>query len=372
MKKKLLTSLLIGSTLSSVANSAAFALDNSSNNNSVNGSSKNSSSEIPYTVQNMSRTREAYTISSRNSERYRLVHDGPYLYLYDNYNRRFVTGLFTIDGDTYYFDNRNEYAVSGWYNTGGYRYYFDPSTFKALKNGFHMINGTRYLFDSNGHIMTGLNRIHGRTYYTNGVGAVVTGWYNTNGNRYYFNPNDGGAAYTGWYQDLAYSLPWGQMYFHDDGRMAKGVTNINGNIYLFQPHGKGQNYYIATGFYTDTSNGNRYYFDANDRGRAHKGWLDLDDRFYSDDSMMYFHNDGTMARGVTRIGNDIYLFTEPRTSDPNYYRSYGWYTDGYFGRGPRYYFDKRDNGKALKGSGHVIDGKKYDFDNNGVLVKGPY
>ena len=374
VRKKLLTSLLIGTTLSGVANSTAFALDNLSANSSVNGLSRMYSANSQYNAVQKTYGSKIYYSYTLNDYPYYIffLYDGN-LYLYDKVSDCYLTGLITIRGHKFYFHPRTLNAQIGWYNTGGHRYYFNPLNFASLQNGFHTIDGTTYLFNSSGQIMTGLNRIHGGTYYTNSVGAVVNGWYSfKNGDRYYFYPQLGGAAYTGWYNDISFPLPYGQMYFYEDGRMAKGITNINGNLYLFKPHGKGLNYYIATGFHTDTSNGNRYYFNPNDRGRAYSGWLDLEDTFYSGDSVMYFKSDKTMARGVTKIGDDYYVFTQPRTSDPNYYRAYGWYTDGYFGRGPRYYFDKSNNGKALKGPNHVIDGKHYDFNEYGVLVKGPY
>ena len=344
MKKKLLTGLLIGTTLSGVANSTAFALDNLSANSSV-------------AVQKMSRSGTYYTYTLNDYPYYKFFLYNGKLYMYDKISGCYLTGLITIRGHKLYFDPNSYNAQVGWFNTGGHRYYFDPKTFASLQNGLHEINGTKYLFNSSGQIMTGLNRIYGGTYYTNRVGAVLTGWYTLNdSDRYYFDPNNGGKAYTGWYRDFSLSETNGQMYFFPDGRMAMGVTYINGEKYLFRPHGKGENFYKTYGYYSVGKD--RYYFDQQNNGKAMRNrWLQIGRGW------MYFKDDGTMARGVNTINGKTFVFTQAHRNDWNYYRDLGWYTDKSTGK--RYYFGGYE-GEALTGT-QYINGVHYYFNRDGSL-----
>ena len=375
VRKKLLTSLLIGITLNGVVSSTVFALDNSNVNYSTSKYTSISdllptatSQKSKNLLQQMLKAREGSKIYPVPKLHCVFIKHGGRLYIYNYVAGVFLVGLWTlnINGsyETFYLDKNMYNAVKGWYNVDGHRYYFSLKNWCALKDGFHQVNGTTYLFNNarNPYILTGLNSVNGRTYYTDSVGAVVTGWREVNDDRYYFNPNDGGAAYTGWYQDWGLSPADGQMYFLNDGRMAKGVTYIDGDYYLFKPHGSGKNFYKAYGYYSNFD-GKRYYFSSENKGKAARNqWIQ------TGRGWMYFHGDGSMAKGVTRIGGKTFVFTQIYSGDYNYYRATGWYTDK--STGYRYYFGGY-YGEALTGH-HVIDGKQYDFNDNGVLVRGPY
>lgn len=166
-----------------------------------------------------------------------------------------------------------------------------------------------------------------------------------------------GPAHKGWYQDGSA----GKMYFNEDGSMATGITKVGNYYYLFLPHGGGPNAYLTSGWYNDPITKNRYLFNGRD-GAAYTGW-------YQDgrNGRMYFNEDGVMARGVTKIGDDYYLFTPhgPDSDYAGYYQATGWYTDPKTGK--RYYFDPNDDGKAIRGITRKVDGKLHTFTYDGSI-----
>ena len=94
---------------------------------------------------------------------------------------------------------------------------------------------------------------------------------------------------------------------------------------------------------------------------------------------MYFGPDGNMAKGVTQINGETHVFVQPNSKDWNYYEGIGWYTDKstnkrYFfndGRSARSATEFRNTtpiGAAVKGR-QVINGRVYEFDQNGVLIR---
>ena len=368
VRKKLLASLLIGLTLSGTVTNSSFALNSSAQNScSVDGSVVSASldkllktattQESRDLLQQIFRGRTKVTVHYVMKMRTMFIEYGDRLYAYQWEMGAFIVGLWTFAGDTYYFDKNNFRAYKGWANVNGGRYYFNPQTWKACKNGVYNIDGSRYLFDSQGRIMKGVNTTSDGTYYTDNNGKIRTGWYTIDDSfRYFFNPNDGGRAYTGWYHDNAYDNLNGAMYFHSNGRMAMGLTNINGDLYLFQPHGKGQNYYRTCGYYS--TGGDRYYFDQENSGKAAK------DKWYQTGrGWIHFNSDCRMSKGVNRINGKTFVFTQSYGRDYNYYRALGWYTDKSTGK--RYYFGGYE-GEALTGY-HVVDGKSHYFNYDGSL-----
>ena len=383
IRKKLLASLLIGLTLSSTVSNTVFALDNSRTNNSTstnNFTSTNSkynsiSDLLPTATTKESRELlESMMTKTRSSAGLHIndicfldsvfIRIGGKLYMYNYSIGVFVSGLWTFhfgnEPVTFYFDPEFLSAARGWCNVEGHRYYFNPKDWTAVKDGFHTIDGTQYLFNYGEHpyILTGINKYNGKTYYTDSVGRPLTGWREVNGERYYFDPNMNGAAYTGWYKDWGLSERDGSMYFLDDGRMAKGVTYINGDYYLFKPHGNGKNFYKSYGYYSNFD-GKRYYFDQEHNGKAAK------DKWYQTGrGWIHFNNDGSMSKGVTRIKDKTFVFTQSYARDYNFYRDLGWYTDKSTGK--RYYFGGYE-GEALTGF-QFIDGKQYYFNEDGSLL----
>ena len=144
-----------------------------------------------------------------------------------------------------------------------------------LKNGWFTINGSDYLFGSDGYMMTGwLRRDDGAWVYANSEGALVggwvldesfdgaywyyldpatkvmkTGWVADGGSWYYLTGS--GAMATGWVRDGG---SW--YYLKDSGAMHTGWLNLDGTWYYLGPDGA-----MFTG--THVINGRTYVFDAN-------------------------------------------------------------------------------------------------------------
>ena len=144
-----------------------------------------------------------------------------------------------------------------------------------LKNGWFTINGSDYLFGSDGYMMTGwLRRDDGAWVYANSEGALVggwvldesfdgaywyyldpatkvmkTGWVADSGSWYYLTGS--GAMATGWVRDGG---SW--YYLKDSGAMHTGWLNLDGTWYYLGPDGA-----MFTG--THVINGRTYVFDAN-------------------------------------------------------------------------------------------------------------
>lgn len=200
-------------------------------------------------------------------------------------------GLKTINGDTYYFDEdvTNPRAYKGWLEINGVKYFFGDD-FKAKKNGFHIINGKTYYFDKDSQLVKAFQVIDEKMYYLATTGEVISGWFSFNtGDRMYFDSAQGGAAYKGWLK----SDPLGYIYLHaESGVMQKGVTKIDGETYVFlaKTTGVNINTYRSFGWYTDTSNNNRYYFDKANEGKAVKGTKTIDGKSYT------FNSEGVLQK----------------------------------------------------------------------------
>lgn len=198
-------------------------------------------------------------------------------------------GITTVGNDTYYFEeNINDpYAFKGWLAINGDKYYFG-NDYKAKKNGFFTIDNKSYYFNKDGVLVKGFQVINDKVYNISDTGEILTGWHSYNtGDRFYFDGGQGGAAYTGWLK----TDPAGHMYFHpQSGAMQKGVVKIDGETYVFTTNPPGKNAFKKFGWYTDTSNNNRYYFDKNNDGKAVKGTKIIDGKSYT------FNNEGVLQK----------------------------------------------------------------------------
>ena len=387
IRRKVLTSLLIGATLGTTITgfgvSKSFANSNLSDLKPV---SKEVSDNI---INEMAKARSSSIYSYVYPEPIckSLVKANGSLYLVDNHNRRIYSGIFVDpNGHMLYFNSNGKAVQDDWMNINqsGYngRYYFGPQ-YKAHKNTVTNVRGKDYFFDNNGHMKTGFQKWNGETYYFDSSSGIkhLGGWLNQNGNRYRFNSERGGAMVKGWDYDRG-----GAMYFHDSGVMTpSGATYVNRTdqyhpktgYYLFTNSGGGYTYQNY-GWWSE--GGKRYYFDPYDNGRAvQNGWIQTTGRGSNITGRVYFGSDGTMAKGVTQINGETHVFIQTNSKDQNHYEGLGWYTDKSTGK--RYFFNDGVNarsatefrnttpkGAAVKGK-QIINGQTYEFDNNGVLKK---
>lgn len=170
----------------------------------------------------------------------------------------------------------------GWHEVEGTWEYLQEETLSPL-TGWQDINGERYFFTPEGHMVTGWQWIEGKWYYFAASGAMQTGWIfdgtwyflsNTgvmqegwlyrDGDWYYLTP--GGAIAIGWLWDD------GWYYFNQSGAMRLGWLCKNGQWFYLNPGGK-----MATGW--TLINGEWYYFKANGEMLS-DAWLWQDAWYY--------------------------------------------------------------------------------------------
>ena len=115
----------------------------------------------------------------------------------------------------------------------GLRYQNEDGTY--AKQEFKEVNGNTYYFDSDGYAVYGLNVIEGERYYFASDGSMTTGWmsWKADGTRSYFDPENGGAALSGW-QTID-----NKTYYFDPSncRCAVGVRIIEGEAFEFDIEG---------------------------------------------------------------------------------------------------------------------------------------
>lgn len=219
------------------------------------------------------------------------------------------------------------------------------STQAAVKKGFQTINSKTYYIDADGSKHKGWLNLNGtRYYFDTKTGVQQKGWMkDSKGNRRYFTSN-AGAMVTGWLENSK-----GQNRYFDPktGIMKTKWLTLNGKkYYLYNPSGV-----AAEGvFLTDGKGDTRYFY--NKTLYMATGWLTN-----SKGDKRYFDKNGVMAKGFAKIGKSTYYFYSG-----NGKMATGWLENS---QGQKRYFDPK-TGKMYVGE-HTINGKKYTFNNDGVL-----
>ena len=263
-----------------------------------------------------------------------------------------LTGWQTVNGKRYYIEESGEALVNRWYQEGDYWYHAGDDG--AMAKDLVTIDGKKYYFDSNYHLVTGWKKIgdtlyffdsvseqpeacyakaetkeagkwigfeDGRKSYINAKYQVLTGWQNIDGKRYYFDTN--GIMQKGLFQvDRYYYYAQeaeGSTDNNPEGSIAAGIKKIDEKIYGFHP----SSYYRLTGW--QTINGSKYYFQ--DDCSAVIGWYQEGNHWY------YADDDGKMVKGAVKIGDHTYYF------DSNYRLATGWIKIDNVWR----FFDKKEN-----------------------------
>lgn len=221
----------------------------------------------------------------------------------------------TEGGKTYYYEGGKK--VTGAKKIGVAWYYFDPDNGGAMFTGWRKDGSKTYYYDSNGVLAQGAKKIGNYWYYFNGNGAMHTGWRYAGENTYYYDTQ---------------------------GHLAQGTTVINGQTYFFAGNGallgKAQTGAVKIGDYW-------YYFNSD--GSKYVGWRTEGTKKY------YYDAQGRLAQGAKKIGNSWYYFSG------NGAMYTGWRTDGT----KKYYYDSE--GRLAQGM-KTISGKKYYFNGNGTLA----
>ncbi|RXA54887.1 glycoside hydrolase family 70 protein [Limosilactobacillus mucosae] len=243
------------------------------------------------------------------------------------------------ENQLYYFDGNGDLVVNKFYHNWGHTYYFGPDGARYTDQ-FLNWNGKVYYFDNQGIMYQDqYYKNWGHTYYFGPDGARYTDQFlNKDGKVYYFD-NQGIM-----YQDQYYKN-WGHTYYFgpDGARYTDQFLNKDGKVYYFDNQG----IMYQDQYYKNW--GHTYYFGP-DGARYTDQFLNKDGKVY------YFDNQGIMYQNkfyknwghIYYFGNDGARYTDQ------------WYKNW----GHTYYYG--NDGALVKGL-QAINGKIYDFDNDGIM-----
>lgn len=154
-------------------------------------------------------------------------------------------------------------------------------------------------------------------------------------------------------------------YLDRNGDRIKGSRKIDGKEYEFNDDGN-----VREGWESDNDK-NWYYYDK-EKGRIQNDWKQVNSKWY------YFNGEGIMQKGLQNIKGVKYYFSDNGDMvtgwskiDNNYYyfsgsgaMQYGWLNLD----NKNYYLDD-STGVAVTSTEKVINGKKYKFSADGVVVR---
>ena len=257
-------------------------------------------------------------VQAAASDGWRTTDDGKYYYR----DGKALTGWQTIDGKKYYFNPSTKLMTTGCKWISSYWYYFgNDGAMRTNTWGNNVSNGKTYYlyFQSNGKaVKDAFKTIDGKTYYFSARSVMATGWWNIDGSRYYFGTD--GVRHSGWLY-LGDKTYW----FHQaTGKMRVGeVKNAKGDARWFS---KNKETYgeMVKGWAQFGKNKFRYYYQQTGI-RVMKGYLKVDGKYYymkdgyrvysrwmenAKGERRYFFEDGVMATGVQKIDGKTYEFAD--------------------------------------------------------------
>ena len=270
-----------------------------------------------------------------------------------------------INGSTYYYGENGDLYRNQFYNNWGRTYYFQANGAR-LDNGFYNNWGRTYYFGADGARWD--NRFYnnwGRTYYFQNDGSRLdNSFYNNWGRTYYF-----GADGARW--DNRYMVKWGRAYyFGSDGALLQNqLKSINGINYWINNEGVIP---LKNQFLTANEN-QLFYFDGN-------GSLVVNKFYHNWGHTYYFGTDGARYTDqfLNKNGKVYYFDNQGIMYQDQYYKNWGHtyyfgtdgarYTNQFLTKdGHQYYFD--NDGIMVTNQVRVIDGKGYEFNDNGEATE---
>ena len=263
---------------------------------------------------------------------------------------RMATGDLMIKGKLYHFSDSGVWdgkdGVSyknGWNLINGYYYYYDSTN--GLYKGLQTIQGNKYFFNYNGAMASnGIRTIHGTTYVFGENGAMLkNAWLNVSGNIWY--------------------------YADANGKAVSGLQTIGGKKYYFGSTYENSNV-LAT--YNMMTNDRKTYYAITDDGvivntytASGTGWKK------TNEGVWLYCEKGLFVSGYQQIGSDYYYFSNGAMLSDYYNPSYGYFgSDGKLQKEKKwikagdvwYYFTggSMNSMNSMYGS-RFIDGKWYYF-----------
>lgn len=275
----------------------------------------------------------------------------------------------TSEGDWVYIKSDGTLALSEWIKSGSQMYYCNQNS-KMIANTSYLIDGYEYKFDANG-VCQNYSKPQ-----------TVSGWYKIDSKLY--GTNEDAWTYVG-PNGRVYRQEWKYIgnswyYFDYSGYTVSDVDDypIDGKLYRFDKDGKcinpnvsyssgwnkvvidSEDYWIYCGtdgrFVTGWKkiNGNWYYFNTV------TGLMSSGDTEYLDDGSYYINEQGKLMTGWIDRGDGDWLYAG---SDGKLYEN-KWFNYN----GSWYYFAGGGHMINSNWSSYAIDGKVYNFDDNGKCL----
>ena len=301
-----------------------------------------------------------------------------------------VTGIWKLETGGWRFYNKSGVMQKGFCYIDGKKYYFGPND-GLMKVGWQKIGRYYYYFGTDGAMKLGWQKISGRWYYFDKAGTMIYDYQTVDGKDYWFGGPDDGALKIGWiirgeYQEhrkkvadiWSYSgadgailknswLKYGGYWYHFDDRgiMETGATSIDGKGYYFGGHNDGR---MKTGWQyiedfwaylgadgaakTGWQKVGAYWYYLGEYGEMETGLRNIDGGLY------FLGSDGAMRTGWQKDQDDWYYFNASGAALK------GWQQIG----GYWYYFEQ--DYKMVSNTIKELDGKKYAFNADGVMLSG--
>ena len=306
-----------------------------------------------------------------------LYYDGTDFYFYIDTGVMATNYMFTIEGDRFFFGDNGKMVKEQLVSYNDELYYFDANgamyknrwySDEALDESENKLVYTDYYFGPTGRAYraptggTGLvvKTIEGQKYGFNSDGEKLEGYYDQNGVEldpaqdaayegcvYYFDPDENGAAATGWhyYEGAVRGSDYEEneeivLYFDEkscrkvaarasyaeQGRCISRI--IDGQRYMFDSNGvRKNNWYISEPARGTASN--TKYFNEEYDGYLQKGWfsavpgsksangddlmLDVNKKRHRDDEEVWFYagrNGNLLKKTIRKIGAYVYAFDD--------------------------------------------------------------
>ena len=304
-----------------------------------------------------------------------LYYDGTDFYFYIDTGVMATNYMFTIEGDRFFFGENGKMVKEQLVNYNDELYYFDTNgamyknrwySDEALDESENKLVYTDYYFGPTGRAYraplggTGLivKTIEGQKYGFNTDGEKLEGYYDQNGQEldptqdpayaecvYYFDPDENGAATTGWhyyegsvrgdeYEDNEEIVLYfdekscrkvaARASYAEQGRCISRI--IDGQRYMFDSNGVRKNNWYISEPLRGTNSNTKYFSEEND-GYLQKGWfqavpgsfaahgddlvLQVNKKKHNDDEDVWFYagkNGNVLKKTIRKIGNYVYAF----------------------------------------------------------------
>lgn len=231
------------------------------------------------------------------------------------------------------------------------------------EEGWGKRDGYIYYYDEDGVSLKGVQKINGKTYYFNRIdGAMETGWQIVDGKRCFFNKKKGYQVYNQWIEDN------GDKYFvGEDGTVKKmEFVKVNGKTYYVKADGK-----MAKDWFKVEDS---WYFFNEDGSMAISMWKKNKEKWH------YLKEDGKSAIEWFAVDGKWYYFKDPTAElQTGWFRADGsWYCTNLDGSMKIGWAEASDGwcylddntGKMKKNEWATVDGNKYYFNVNGIMVTG--